>query len=323
MPMTGGRWSVNRLYVLLAWIVVPVLAYSSGFVLPGAGVDNGWALGLSWAREQGLSWGSDIAFTYGPWGFVSLAAPLTAFLTWVALAASVLLLAIVSAITFRIVTPDGQWWGLLASFFVASVSTYAGYANTGLIAVTLLAVAWIIDRLQSPWWLLLTGLLAGASLLVKFNTGLTAIAIAAVVGFSRTPILRGVLIAAGGAIGGVLLAWVAAGESLARFPTFLGRSLDLALGFRRGMGTPPVDDRLLVLAWPVLGFVVIGGTLFLAYRLSAGLPANARVVLLIVTFISGASFYLASSVRLDSGHASLFLVYVGRVSLPGGPAGGG
>jgi len=316
MAMTGERSSVSPMRALLAWIVVPVLAYSSGFVLPGAGVDNGWTLGLSWAREQGLRWGSDIAFTYGPWGFVSVAVPLTAFLTWVALAASLLLLAIVSATTFRIVTPDGQWWGLLVSFFVASVSSYAGYANTGLIAVTLLAAAWIIGRLDSPWWLLLTGLLAGASLLVKFNTGLTAIAIAAVVGFARTPILRGVLIAAGGVIGGVLLAWIAAGESLAHFPAFLARSIDLAVGFRGGMGSTPADDRLLALAWPVLGFVVIGVTLFLAYRLTAGSPMHTRVVLLAVTLISGASFYLASSVRLDSGHAPLFLIYVAGVSLP-------
>jgi len=316
MPMTGGQSSVRSVRSALAWVVVPVLAYSSGFVLPGAGVDNGWALGLSWAREQGLRWGSDIAFTYGPWGFVSLAVPLTAFLTWFALAASLILLAIVSATTFRIVTPDRQWWGLLVAFFVASVSTYAGYANTGLVAVTLLAVAWIIGRLDSPWWLLLTGVLAGASLFVKFNTGLTAIAIAAAVGFSRTPMLRSVLIAVGGAIGGVVLAWVAAGESLARFPTFLARSLELAIGFRSGMGSTPADDRLLALAWPALGFGVIGGTLFLAYRLSAGSRTDTRVTLLAVTLISGASFYLASSVRLDSGHAPLFLIYAAGVSLP-------
>jgi hypothetical protein len=292
------------------------MAYSSGFVLPSGGIDNGWALGLSWARVQGLQWGGDIAFTYGPWGFLSLVVPLSPFLAWSFLASSLLLLGLVASTTFRIVTPEGRWWGLLAAFFVSSVATYGGYANTALIAVALLAIAWVLDRRSGPWWLFANGLIAGFSLLIKFNIGVTAVAIALLMGLARPRIGANLVIAGGSIAIGLGAGWVLAGESLIQLPYFLSQSADLALGYRTGLGSSSADLPNQRFVFSALAAVVVAGTLYLAFRLSDGLSRSARGVLLAIVAITGVSLYFASSVRFDSGHVPIFLVFIVCLSFP-------
>ena len=300
----------------IAWLGIPVVAYSSGFVLPSGGIDNGWTLGLSWARVQGLQWGGDIAFTYGPWGFLSLVVPLSPFLAWSFLASSLLLLGLVASTTQRIVTPEDRWWGLLVAFFVASVATYGGYANTALVAVALLAIAWVLDRRSGQWWLFTTGVIAGFSVLVKFNTGVTAVAIVLLMGLARPRIAANLVIAVGSIAIGLGAGWVLAGESLIQLPYFLSQSADLALGYRAGLGSSPAEMPYLRFAFSALAITVVAATLYLAYRLSEGLSRSARSVLLAIFAITGVSFYFASSVRLDSGHALIFLVFIACLSLP-------
>jgi hypothetical protein len=63
--------AVKRVPVAL-WggLVVALLGWRIGFDRPGIGLDASWNAGLAMALDQGLHWGRDIVFTYGPLGFL-------------------------------------------------------------------------------------------------------------------------------------------------------------------------------------------------------------------------------------------------------------
>lgn len=80
-PGRRGGWIPWVLLFVVALLTVPPLAEA-----PGTGLDPSWKLGLHLARDNGLTVGRDLFFTYGPWGF--LVAPLTlSFSLWAAAAA--------------------------------------------------------------------------------------------------------------------------------------------------------------------------------------------------------------------------------------------
>ena len=56
-------------------LIVALLGWRVGFETPGPGVDASWNAGLAMAVEQGLHFGRDVVFTYGPLGFLSTPLP--------------------------------------------------------------------------------------------------------------------------------------------------------------------------------------------------------------------------------------------------------
>ncbi|KAA6302962.1 MAG: hypothetical protein EZS26_000857 [Candidatus Ordinivivax streblomastigis] len=60
------KWFTVILSILIFFIHNPLYILE-----PLAGLDHSWALGLEWAKLKGLSFGRDIAFTYGPLHFLA------------------------------------------------------------------------------------------------------------------------------------------------------------------------------------------------------------------------------------------------------------
>jgi hypothetical protein len=52
--------------------LVAVSAWPPSSFAPSAGWDGGWMTGLQLAQARGLDWGREIAFTYGPLGFIAV-----------------------------------------------------------------------------------------------------------------------------------------------------------------------------------------------------------------------------------------------------------
>jgi hypothetical protein len=60
----------NQVPVWLGGLVVALLGWQIAFQTPTFGLDSSWNAGLAMAVEQGLHFGDQIAFTYGPLGFL-------------------------------------------------------------------------------------------------------------------------------------------------------------------------------------------------------------------------------------------------------------
>jgi hypothetical protein len=61
-----------RVPTWLLGLLVALLGWRLGFALPGPGLDPSWWAGLYMATDQGMQFGTQVVFTYGPLGFLGL-----------------------------------------------------------------------------------------------------------------------------------------------------------------------------------------------------------------------------------------------------------
>lgn len=52
-------------------LIVALLGWWVSFETPGPGVDPSWNAGLAMAVDQGLRFGKEVVYTYGPLGFLN------------------------------------------------------------------------------------------------------------------------------------------------------------------------------------------------------------------------------------------------------------
>jgi hypothetical protein len=223
--------------VLAAWLTWPVLS-----VAPGPGLDPSYGYGLTEAARQGLSFGHQIVFTYGPLGF--LTAP---SLWWAPAAAGALAVTAVvhlawCAVLWVAARRHLPLLGAVAAFAaVMWLSTLLAANQTGdaaeMLALTLaVAALLLLERRPNgplvPAAIAVGSVAAAFTVLAKFDSGLLAVGVVAVAaaGLSRRwwAGLAGALGATGASI---VVLWVAAGQPVADLPGWLDRAVVMTLGW--------------------------------------------------------------------------------------------
>jgi len=208
---------------------------------PGGGTDGSGPGGLHIAAHQGIDWGTDLVFTYGPLSFLTfarfyypgqgvLALLYVALVHW-ALVASVLA---VARRAFGLVV------GVLFAFAIGAVFANTTPDDPTSTALTAAAFIAAIVALRSPptgrgltATLIAAGALAGLAALVKPNTGATIVALGAVVAFAVPDRrrLRAVALYAGSALAGFLVLWFTAGEDADSILPYLRNSSQILSGY--------------------------------------------------------------------------------------------
>lgn len=219
-------------------VALAALSWPIVSILPGTGPDASWAAGLYMAHAEGLQFGRDLVFTYGPLGFLEVPVLyqqtlwVVAFLyqafVHVALAVSLLWVA-------RRAFPLAP--AVAACYVLLVIGRLEG-------AVVLLAFVWCFvaldegaPRFAVPLALAGGGVLGTVELLGKANYGLAILAFVALSALGlpgrrrRLPLLA-VFVAATLAAG-----WLAAGQSAADLPAFFSRSAQVISGYSGAMGT--------------------------------------------------------------------------------------
>ncbi len=236
----------------VGWVFVVaagVLTLPALVVRPSVGVDPSWELGLHLARDRGFVVGRDIVFNYGPWGFLNLPLTLTPSLWLAAVGYRVLAqLALFSALGLWMQRRLDGWTALLASIPLILFSPSTEYR--WLLALGLWLALHLAARKERPLLGALLGLVAAATVLVKFSMGLAAMlmvggGILAAWWMGRR---RSMLSLAAGFGGGVLLWGLVALGSFGALIGFLSASIEISTGYavaleRRG----PLWQPLLVL----------------------------------------------------------------------------
>lgn len=288
-------------------VVLSVLASFGPALSPvSGGLDSGWQLGLSWARTLGLRWGDDLIFTYGPLGSLAAPVPLSAALVWQALLAQVLALALVAFACWSLTGPRGSWLRLIVMILVTAAAASSGLATALFIGVVLSAVALAVrsPRAHQVVWLL--GLIAGISVLIKFNMGCAAIAAGGLASLAATR--RGIAISGffAGSIAGALGAWFGTCQRAVDLLPWLRGSAELARGYPSAMRHVR-DDLAGWLPHATLGFAAVMAVALCSLVWSCGvkLDNSRRAVLVLAVLASVGALYLASATRLDTGHLGL------------------
>jgi hypothetical protein len=214
---------------------------------PDIGLDSSWQLMLIHAKAAGLQYGTDLVFTWGPWGF--LCSPRTMggveavpILVWQT-AGQLLVAASLVALSWRL----PAWRRLLsAAFLLAFHWLFADVEYYSL--VTLAVVSGIMRREARPAAIAAWTLLIGFVSLFKFTYfALAGAGILAAMGCwgARGSWARAWGIGAAYLLS-VLAAWVAAGQHLENLFAYVRGSLALATGYVNAMGVPAPGAAL---AW--------------------------------------------------------------------------
>lgn len=290
----------HRLWSLVVAVGIAVATWPVASLEATFGIDPSWRLALHMAVGRGLDFG-DIAFTYGPLGFLEL--PLNVeehtflpALLWVALL-QVGLAFLVIECSRRALT----WPGAVALAFVTCRLLDEGREVLPLVAFlwAALVVQWGIPHRLGRILLPVSGALCGLGTLVKLNEGVVAIACAGVAAWWLQPgRWRALGVFAGSTLASILLLWTAMGHGLVGLLDWTVASVRVAAGYSAGL---PFEDPPRAWEYPLFILVVVG-VAYMAWQGWSG-PSRARKIalsLLALFFVS--SVFKHGFVRHDLGH---------------------
>lgn len=264
-------------------LVCVALVAPMGAITPEAGLDPSWRAALNLAPRHGLSFGPDLVFTLGPWGFLdhpqaTSRANLVLGTVFAVLAVATAWLAFYYLIR-RVATTNRA--AVAAAALVALIAQANTMSAVLLMATGALALNYLGSaRLPVRHGWLPSAIAAEAALLtqVKFSVGVvvSAIAVACVV-FGPGSRVRQGLAAGLSWLLGTALAWLLAGQSLADYPAWFAGSVQIASGYTEAMA---LEDKPNVVPYLLLGAVVavIAGYFLRTWR-AEGFRSTAGVLL--------------------------------------------
>lgn len=301
-----GRVGRVRPPTWLLGVGVALLGWNVGLGPPGPGLDSTWNAGLAMAIEDGLAFGTEVVFAYGPLGFLRGQGVWFTDLAAIALLYSAALyvgfcLALVWALR-RALPPLGA--ALVALLVVAVLP---------LLELPLLLAALIcLGALARPpsrrtIWLLLVGgaSFAAVEALVKLSTGplIALLFPLALIGLRA----RWWQVLAYFALLAVelLALWLLSGQGLGEIPDFLANTWQVVSGYSAAM-LREVD----VAAWKVtvatLGAALVSAALVAAAARARPGDDRARWAAIALVALCAFAIFKQGVVRTDAGHLSLF-----------------
>lgn len=281
-PPAGTRG--NRWWKLAALGTVTLLLWLASITLPHAPPNNldCWETILVLAHIQHWQFGPEIAFTYGPWGFLELNGYLPPALgikfAWEIVGKLAMAATIVSVSGSIGGARRWVWLGAMicGAFF---------FDNAATVMLAMVTIAWLIPG-ETKWrhraiaigWL---------SFLAHFKFVFCLQAVVSVAAASVAHAVENRLKTAVGILGGFAAAylawWLAAGQQVSNLPEFWRLSSNISDGYSWAMGSEPAAAIL------VMGIAIAAMGLVFAFRVSAS-PAARRIAIALVVL---ATWFLA------------------------------
>lgn len=298
---------LNLVPVWLGGLVVALLGWQITFQTPAPGLDSSWNAGLAMAVEDGLHFGSQIAFTYGPLGFLQSRAVFfggQADLSVLYAGALYVLFCIGLVWTLRRALP------LVAAAVIAFLAV--AVLPLALLEVSLLtavfACFWMLEAerraRQLDLFVVAAATFAAPAALIKLSTGplVAVVLLIALVGARA----GGRRLAAFVLIFAVEVAalWAITGQSFGEIPAFVRHTVELSGGYSSAMlRSTEVAGWKVVAAVSIAvvsGLALVGAAWFSGARDRRGRWAGV-VIATLVSFV----IFKEGVVRIDAGHLTL------------------
>lgn len=283
------------------------------FAVVEPGNDGSWVIGLHLASRMGLDFGTEIAWTYGPLGFLTvpvLSYPLQGALSllYVALVQAGLAVSLLWAARRSM-----PLWLAAPLTVVACLAVTTTESDDRLSAAVLVAFfVWCIAVLRRPpapgghaaWTFpLLAGVLGGSQILVRLNAGLTVLILGGLtcaIAFRDRRVRTFGAFAAAGALSALVL-WLATGQPLDAIPAYLAHAGEMVSGHSQALGTEESS------AWEYPALVVSLLLLTVgAWLATRGWSRTARLGALALGGVLMFSAFKQGFVRHDESHAPFF-----------------
>jgi hypothetical protein len=297
----GSSWFLGALVGLAGWPLESVV--------PGLGLDASWGTALNLAAAEGLDFGGDVVWTYGPLGFLKV--PQVSYGTHAVLGAAYTI-AVQIALGTTLVWSARRTFPLLIAVAIALLAAM-------LLAEQIVAVAlvWCIVVLgddappaASRLFPIAAGIVSAIELLGKLNIGLLvvsmcAVAVVAIDGARR----RNVLTFAASLVAALAVSWFGTGQDLGDVGDLVSASAAIVTGYSTAMGSEDAPGALY--AWDV---ALLGASIVAAYIGSRDLPLGRRVATLIVVALAGYVLWKQAVVRHEYARSlGLFTLLVGSL----------
>lgn len=240
LPEDPAGWRAWGLRGLL-FAVLTAFTWPVGGVTVGTGADPSWQLGLPFALEEGLVWGRDIIFTYGPLGFtVYPTAASSATLLPALLIAGAVHFLLVAALYVAFRRQYGPVGSALLTFLVAaavgSVQSDATLVTGYVLAVLVLTLPFERAPRAVTAFALGASALAAFTLLVKLNDGAAVTAIVAIALLASPSPRRSLAIGIGTGALTLVAIWMLLGQPVPAIFDYFRNANETIRGYVESMG---------------------------------------------------------------------------------------
>ncbi len=289
----------------VAGLLIAVLSWPVAATAAGADIDSSWVAGLHVAAHERLSFGSDIAFTFGPLGFMGFPQPYYGWTSTLALVFVGVVHFAACATMFHLArTAAGRPMAFPLVFGVSYAFPWiAGWVLYGVLVFTAATAAVLVrtERQTGTLFAVLIGAAVGLAGLGKLNIAAVSLVVAGVAVIVTARERRRSLGAFVGSAGAAFLAlWLVTGQSIADVPAYVRAAIEVSTGYSESMG---IVDASLKWGIPVaaLAVAIVAGML---WQRSAGLGRLDRVVLWI---LFGIIVFASFKAGIARGGVAIFL----------------
>jgi hypothetical protein len=296
-------------------LIVALLGWQIGFQTPGAGLDPSWNAGLAMAVDQGLHFGKQVVFTYGPLGFLN---------TRMVFFGGLSVLSFLYAAALYVLFCVGLVWALRRALPLLLAMVVAFFAVAWLpmpllevgLLTAVFACFWLLEgeRSERALWVFVAaaGTFAAPAALIKLSTGplVAVILLIALIGAragGRRIAAYVVLFLAE-----VAVLWLATGQSLGDIPAFIGHTIEISSGYSSAMlrstDVAPWKVTVAVIAAIGSGLALVAGAWLWGGRSPDDERAADRARLWAGVAIAALVYfgiYKEGVVRVDAGHLTV------------------
>lgn len=315
IPRTERRIAGGCLLVTIFLAAAPAAA------IPWTSLDVSWQVAINAARSRTLHFGSDLIYTYGPWGFVDHPYPLDRAQYTIAVLVGI---AVVAALWLASYIGLRRLVRSRAAAVVATVSVVlsASVAEISTLAVTTAGMVVLLELLNQrddearslPFGLVATGiaLCSGLFLQVKLSTGVALLVVAAVAAFTQRPWRRALFTLVTSTVCVIisfLVLWLIDGQDIRDIQDWVHGSWQMVVGYSDAMAVERTDN--------VFGYVVaLGLAAFIVVTAVRGARSFHRVqgvALLVLCVALLDIMFKAAFTRHDTHEFAFFVMTTGLV----------
>jgi hypothetical protein len=282
---------------------IALLTWPIASPVPSAGPDPSWVAGLYMALGNGLQFGTEFVFSYGPLGFLQQPALYDSGLWIVAFLYRALIYVLLST---ALLWAARRAMPLLLAAALVYAMLVAGYLEGGVVLLTLVVcVSALSDRppARAAYLVALAGgILAAIELLGKLNFGIAIFALCLITLLGLPERRRYVSLFAAALLSALLVLWLLTGQAVANLPEFASNSLQVLSGYSGAMGTNVTD-----IGWQ-RPYAVAAIALLVAAAMASTRrdPAPRRISTIALFAVFGFLTFKQSFVRQGLGNASDF-----------------
>jgi hypothetical protein len=297
-------------------LVLTLMSWPVTSLAAGAGLDPSWVTALHMAVNDGLHFGPDVVFSFGPLGFLRVPNYAFAWTTRASFAYTLVIqLGLCLALLWAVRRNVGSLLPAAPVVLVIATVVYAEPVPVLAFAVAVALVRGEVPPRLLPAIQLAMGALVAVQLLAKLNVGVTVAALAAIALLSATQRRRAQVLAfAAGLLVGCVAGWLLSGQSAGAVTDYLRASLQVISGYSESMMLATPGDQWEL--WAALALAVIGALLILRADLLD--PFRVKLGMLALWLVLAFTSFKAGFVRHEVNHANVFFAVMlgGLVALP-------